>query len=78
MVQRDQWDTYWGAKKIISLIRDIDDATMAGALFARVSYFFASCDDEAGRRRVRHVERGALLDEPYLRHEASQHSSRDQ
>ena len=27
MVQRDQWDTYWGPKKIIFLIRDIDDAT---------------------------------------------------
>ena len=24
MVQRDQWDTPWGAKKIIFLIRDID------------------------------------------------------
>jgi hypothetical protein len=31
MVQRDQWDTYWGPKKINFLIRDIDDATMAGA-----------------------------------------------
>merc|ERR1712091_329044 len=31
MVQRDQWDSYWGAKKIFFLIRDIDDATMAGA-----------------------------------------------
>ena len=24
MVQRDQWDTSWGAKKIIVLIRDVD------------------------------------------------------
>ena len=31
MVQRDKWDTYWGPKKIFFLIRDIDDATMAGA-----------------------------------------------
>ena len=31
MVRREQWDTYWGAKKIIFLIRDIDDATLAGA-----------------------------------------------
>ena len=31
MVQRDQWDTYWGPKKIIFLIREIDDAAMAGA-----------------------------------------------
>ena len=31
MVQRDQRDTYWGAKKIIFLIRAIDDATKAGA-----------------------------------------------
>ncbi len=31
MVQRDKWDTSWGAKKIIFLIRDIDDAAMAGA-----------------------------------------------
>ena len=31
MVQRDQWDTYWGPKKLIFLIRDIDDATRAGA-----------------------------------------------
>ena len=29
MVQRDQWDTYWGPKKIYLLIRDIDDATTA-------------------------------------------------
>ncbi len=29
--QRDQWDTYWGPKKIICLIRDIDDGTMAAA-----------------------------------------------
>ena len=29
MVQRDRCDTYWGAKKIIFLIRDIDDAAMA-------------------------------------------------
>ena len=31
MVQRDQWDTSWGAKKLIFLIRAIDDATMAAA-----------------------------------------------
>ena len=31
MVQRDKWDTSWGAKKIIFLIRDIDDAAMAAA-----------------------------------------------
>ena len=31
MVQRDQYDGSWGAKKIFFLIRDIDDATMAGA-----------------------------------------------
>ena len=31
MVQREQWDTYWGPKKLIFLIRDIDDAAMAGA-----------------------------------------------
>ena len=31
MVQRDQWDKYWGPKKLIFLIRDIDDATRAGA-----------------------------------------------
>ena len=31
MVQREQWDTYWGPKKIIFLIRDIDDATTAAA-----------------------------------------------
>ena len=28
MVQREQWDTALGPKKIIILIRDIDDATM--------------------------------------------------
>ena len=27
----DQWDTYWGAKKLIFLIRDIDDLTMTAA-----------------------------------------------
>ena len=31
MVQRDQWDTYWGPKKLIFLIREIGDAAMAGA-----------------------------------------------
>ena len=31
MVQRYQWDTYWRPKKLIFLIRDIDDAAMAGA-----------------------------------------------
>ena len=31
MVQRDQWDTSWGPKKLIFLIREIDDAAMAGA-----------------------------------------------
>jgi hypothetical protein len=31
MVQREQWDTYWGVKKVFFLIRDIDDATVAGA-----------------------------------------------
>ena len=30
MVQGDQWDTYWRPKKLIFLIRDIDDAAMAG------------------------------------------------
>ena len=29
MVQRDQWDTSWGPKKLIFLIREIDDAAMA-------------------------------------------------
>ena len=28
MVQRDQCGTYWGPKKLIFLIRDIDDATI--------------------------------------------------
>ena len=31
MGQRDQWDTYWGAKKIIFLIRDIDGPAMTAA-----------------------------------------------
>jgi hypothetical protein len=31
MVQRDQWDTSWGPKKIIFLIRDIDGPTMTAA-----------------------------------------------
>jgi hypothetical protein len=31
LVKRDQWDAYWGPKKIIFLIRDIDDAAMAAA-----------------------------------------------
>ena len=31
MVQRDQWDTYWGPKKIIFLIRDIDGPTMTAS-----------------------------------------------
>ena len=28
MVQRDQWDMYWGPKKLIFLIRDIDGPAM--------------------------------------------------
>ena len=31
MVQRDQWGTSWGAKKLIFLIREIDDPTRAAA-----------------------------------------------
>ena len=31
IVQRDQLDTYWGAKKILFLIRDIDGRAMAAA-----------------------------------------------
>ena len=31
LVQRDQWDTSWGAKKIFFLIRDIDGPAMAAA-----------------------------------------------
>ena len=31
LVQRDRYDTYWGPKKIFFLIREIDDAAMAGA-----------------------------------------------
>ena len=31
MVQRDQWDTYWGPKKEIFLIRDIDGLAMTAA-----------------------------------------------
>ena len=31
LVQRDQWDTYWGPKKIIFLIRDIDGPAMTAA-----------------------------------------------
>ena len=31
MVQRNQWDTYWRAKKLIFLMREIDDATRAAA-----------------------------------------------
>ena len=31
MVQRDQWDTSWRPRKLIFLIREIDDAAMAGA-----------------------------------------------
>ena len=31
LVQRDRYDTYWGPKKIIFLIREIDDAAMTAA-----------------------------------------------
>ena len=31
LVQRDQWNTHWGAKNVYYLIRDSDDATMAAA-----------------------------------------------
>ena len=31
MVHREQWDTSWGPKKLIFLIREIDDAAMTAA-----------------------------------------------
>ncbi len=31
VVQIDQWDTYWGPKKLIFLIRDIDGPAMTAA-----------------------------------------------
>ena len=31
LVQRDQWNTYWGGEKIIFLIRDIDGPAMTAA-----------------------------------------------
>ena len=31
VVQRDKWDTSWGPKKLFFLIREIDDAAIAGA-----------------------------------------------
>ena len=43
MVQRDQWDTYWGPKKLIFLIRDIDDATMAGASVESCRFVVLRC-----------------------------------
>ena len=38
MVHRQQWDTSWGAKKFNFLIRDIDDATRAGASMESSQY----------------------------------------
>ena len=47
MVQRYQWDTSWGAKKINFLIRDIDDAIRAGA--SMESYRFVVLRSPRGR-----------------------------
>ena len=43
MVQRDQWDTYWGPKKIIFLIREIDDAAMAAASMESCRFVVLRC-----------------------------------
>ena len=49
MVQRDQWDTYWGPKKIYLLVRDIDDATMADLVDAVGGVVVLQPVDEARR-----------------------------
>jgi len=43
MVQRDQWDTSWGPKKLIFLIREIDDAAMAGASVESCQFVVVRC-----------------------------------
>ena len=43
MVQRYQWDTYRGPKKVIFLICDIDDAAMAGASVESCRFVVLRC-----------------------------------
>ena len=43
MVHRQQWDTSWGAKKFNFLIRDIDDATRAGASMESCRFVVLRC-----------------------------------
>ncbi len=84
MVQRDRYDTYWGAKKIIFFVREIDDAAMAAA--SMETYRFVARRSPWGRlwsvrytcnrlRRMRgrfhrwiHMRTGAQLP-TYLYHE---------
>ena len=46
MVHRQQWDTSWGAKKFNFLIRDIDDATRAGASMESCRFVVLRCPRE--------------------------------
>ena len=74
MVQRDQWDAYWGPKKLIFLIRDIDDATMAGASvescqfvalespWGRLGSVLYTCKRlHRTRRRFQHISANSLI-----------------
>ena len=74
LVRRDQWDTYWGPKKIIFLIREIDDAAMAAAPaescqslpnrspWGRLGSVLYTCNRlRRMRRRFQHISANSLI-----------------
>ena len=46
MVRRNQWDTYWGPKNLFFLIRESDDAAMAGASVESCRFVVLRCPRE--------------------------------
>ncbi len=70
LVQRDQWDTSWGAKKIIFLIRDIDDAANGG----RVDGILSIRGPEVSRSSLGVGSRHVQSPTPYARALPSVHT----
>ena len=59
MVQRDQWDTYGGAKKLIFLIREIDDGTIASPIFDQTQG--REVDESRGSNGISKIAQWALM-----------------
>ena len=70
LVKRDQWDTSWGAKKIIFLIRDIDDAANGG----RVDGILSIRGPEVSRSSLGVGSRHVQSPTPYARALPSVHT----